>query len=128
LRVNERKDDESFSCVGSMDFNMFSPVILFLVPFSPRASSRYVFDDRGRYQIATLRRWLYNSPERIRTVWFRAKRTLGTSCGAMHTGGGDIQMALLLYGNARDVKMTVGYNASPIAGILPVVSATSQLR
>lgn len=31
-------------------------------------------------------------------------------------------MALLLYGNARDVKMTVGYDA----GILPVVSATSQ--
>lgn len=44
--------------------------------------------------------------------------------------GGDIQMALLLYGNARDVKMTVGYDGGGArrAGILPVVSATSQPR
>lgn len=87
-RADERKDDESCRFrsrrfADAMDFNKFSPVIASLIA----PSSRYVVGGRGRYQIATLRCRLCNSPERIRAVWFRARRTRGMSRGVMRSGG-----------------------------------------
>lgn len=95
-------------------------------PLPPRSSSRYVEVDirSPRFDVGcVIRRSEYkpSGPD--------ARRARGMSCGVMARGKQeDIQMAVLLYGNARDVKMTVGYDASPVAGILPVVTATSQPR
>lgn len=97
-----------------------------IVIFSPVTAPRAAALHRSRgdiRSIATVRCRLCNSLGRAGPSGFEQDE--GAKGEWVWGGHGDIQMPPLLYGNTRDVKMTVRY-AGPVAEILPAANASTK--